>query len=275
MNFLFHQSHPFERLSAVRFCLGLIVAILLILGPYDSFYADTAPWLFQAQPPCSWFPNLGFHFWTLKYATILLSLVFAFGRWPKVTAPLFALTFLAFNFYITCFHTTYWITNTHLNFFTLGLAIVPFLDPNKASCKELASFILAFMITYIATLYLQAGVSKYQWGGLEWFITGKRVLTETTLLGTPFGKWLTQWPALFQLMSLSTAPFELGVPFLFFFEKTRPYAALIAILFHCATFAVLGISFWFLWGLYPALFFYKAPSPLFVHHKLARKPLFS
>lgn len=254
MDFLFHQSDPFERLAALRVSLGLIVATLLILGPYDSFYVDTAPWLFEAQAPFAWFPNLGAHFWTLKAATILLSLAVAANLWPKVTCPLFALSFLAFNFYITCFHTTYWITNTHLNFFALALACVPFLKP---ASKEMASFILAFMITYVATLYLQAGVSKCLCGGLEWFTSGKRVFFETLLLGTPFGKFLTQWPGLFQIMSLATAPFELLLPLLFF-TKARSLAAAIAILFHLTTFAIMGISFWFLWGLYPALFFYHS-----------------
>lgn len=121
----------------------------------------------------------------------------------------------------------------------------------------MASFLLAFMITYIACLYLQAGVSKCLWGGMDWFTTGKRVWTETCLLGTPFGKWLTQWPLLFQFMSAGTAVVELAVPFLFFFNKTRAVAGLIAILFHLGTFLVMGISFWFLWALYPALLFYR------------------
>lgn len=251
MKFLFGQPYAFERLLAVRVSLCFLVMLLLLLGPYDSFYVDTAPWLYSGP-----LPNLGSHFCTLKGSVLLLAGLFALGRFEKLTGPLFALFFLLFNYYITCFHTTYWITNTHLNFFAIALAISPFLDKSSQKAKELASFLLAFMILYVATLYLQAGVSKCIWGRLEWFTTGNRVWTETLLLGTNFGKWLTQWPILFQAMGIATAFIELVVPFLFFFSRTAKAASLMAISFHLGTFLVMGISFWFLWALFPALFFH-------------------
>ena len=261
--FLFNQPYAVEKLKLVRLCLCLIIITLLILGPYDSFYVDTASWLFKPHFPFFWFPNLGIHFWTLKYSVILLGIcnILNYQRW--ITEPLFAITFLLFNFYVSCFSTTYWITNTHLNFFAIALCFEP-----RKNCAERfakASFILAFMITYIAALYFQAGLSKLIMGGWEWFFEGKRIWTETILLGTPTGKWLTQWPWIFRMMSLGTAIFELVLPFFFFFNNTRKYVAIIAILFHLSTFAIMGISFWFLWALYPALFFYKSsyiPKPI-------------
>ena len=158
---------------------------------------------------------------------------------------------------MTCFGTTYWITNTHLNFFTLALCFEPTGKNTKAQF-ETASFILAFMIAYIAALYFQAGLSKLLLGGLNWFWEGKRIWTETILLGTPFGKWLTNWPWLFQGMGIGTGVFELILPLFFFFEKTKARCAAIAILFHLSTYIMMGISFWFLWTLYPAIFFYKS-----------------
>ncbi len=113
------------------------------------------------------------------------------------------------------------------------------------------------MITYVAVLYLQAGLSKVLLGGWEWFLTGNRIWTETILLGTPIGKWLTQWPSIFRGMGIGTGIFELILPFFFFFERTQAKVASIAIAFHLATFIIMGISFWFLWALYPALFFYR------------------
>lgn len=253
MDFFFNQTHPFERLRAVRMTLCLIILILLSFGPYDSFYVDTVPFLFSAQPPFPWFPNLGIHFWTLKYAVLLGAVCVLFDLKRRWSRPFFALTYLIFSYYITCFGTTYWITNTHLVFFTCALCFEPE-NQTSPKQKQIASFILAFMITYIAVLYLQAGLSKVVMGGSEWFLDGKRIWTETLLLGTPFGKWLTQWPTFFIPMSLGTGLFELFVPFCFFFNRTRQFAACAAIAFHLGTFAIMGISFWFLWTLYPGLF---------------------
>jgi hypothetical protein len=251
MNFLFNQIHPFERLNTIRISLCTLILILLAFGPYDSFYVDTAPFLFSSK----WLPNLGIHFWTLKFTVMLLAICVAFDLKPKLCRPLFAMSYLLFSFYITCFGTTYWITNTHLVFFAIALCFEPLVKtPNRAQ-TELASFLIAFMITYIAALYFQAGLSKALLGGTAWFTEGKRIWTETLLLGTPFGKWLTQWPALFIAMSLGTALFELVCPFLFFFRSTQKYVAALAMLFHLSTFAVMGISFWFLWFLFPGLFF--------------------
>lgn len=268
--FLFNQSFPFERLNLVRISLCLLILILLSLGPYDIFYVDTAPWLFKAKSPFPWFPNLGIHFWTLKYSVMLLAMCVTLNYRPLITRPLFAVAFLFLNFYVTCFGTTYWITNTHLNFFTIALCFEPIIknrEYTKAE-KEIASFIVAFMITYVAVLYFQAGLSKILLGGWKWFFEGKRIWTETLLLGTPFGKCLTQWIWIFQGMSIGTGIFELILPFFFFFQKTQRLVAAIAILFHLSTFIVMGISFWFLWSLYLALFFHKHA------YAFVRKPTF-
>jgi len=274
-HFLFEQINPFERLRYIRISLCSIVILLLLVGPYDSFYLDTAPWLYKAKTPFPWFPNLGSHFWTLKFSVIFFALSFGLGIWKKTTGPLFALLFLFLNYYVTCFGSTYWVTNTHLNFFAIALCFVP---QKSKSSKEFASFLLAFMITYVAFLYFQAGLSKLLWGGLDWFISGQRIWTETILLGTPLGKWLTQWPWIFQVMGIWTGIFELFLPFLFFFEKTQRWCAVAAITFHLGTFTVMGISFWFLWSLYPALFFIKRNSSIrlqssFPRHDDSRAPL--
>lgn len=232
-----------------------MVIILLLWGPYDGFYVEMAPCLFQGRFPFSWFPNLGVNFWLLKGSVLILASATLFNIYRTWLRPLFALSFLAFNFYVTCFGTSYWITNTHLNIFALLLCLEPFKVTENQ--KSMASWIVAFMTTYVAALYFQAGLSKILLGGWEWFWEGKRIWTETLLLGTPFGKWLTQWPLIFRFMGLGTAFFELCVPFLFFSRKTDRIAAVVAIGFHFMTFLVMGISFWFLWALYPALFFVR------------------
>lgn len=256
-SFLFGQTDVFERLKALRITICCILFTLITLGPYDSFYVETAPFLFQAKAPFPWFPNLGIHFWTLKYSVLILAACVFMDLYRKITRPLLALSWMFLSYYVTCFGTTYWITNTHLVFFTWALCFEPSMENNTPTVKqkEIGSFILAFSICYIALLYFQAGLSKWLSGGLEWFLEGNRIWTETVLLGTPFGKWLTQWHFPFKLMGIGTGFFELLLPFLLFFNQSRSLFAILAILFHLGTFLVMGISFWFLWALYPALFF--------------------
>lgn len=268
-DFLFNQPNAIEKLKRIRISLCCIVIVLLSLGPYDSFYVDTAKYLFNPKFPFFWFPNLGIHFWTLKYFVIFLALCNTLNFQRRITEPLFAISFLFFNFYVTCFSTTYWITNTHLNFFAIALCFAP----QKAGVRnEKASFILAFMILYIAVLYFQAGLSKLIFGGWNWFLEGKRIWAETVLLGTPIGKWLTQWQWTFRVMGIGTGIFELILPPLFLFKKTQCWMARIAILFHLTTFAIMGISFWFLWALYPSLFFM---NPINARKQKSRFPFFS
>lgn len=211
---------------------------------------DSAVLLYEPRQPFSWFPNLGWHFWTLKYGVVFFAVLSAFNC--RLGTVFFALTFLLFNYYVKSFSTTWWITNTHLNFFALALCFVP--NQRHARSAELASFLISFMTLYVSILYFQAGLSKVIHGGFSWFFTGDRILTETLLLGTPLGKWLTQWPWIFSFLSFGTGVFELLLPPLFLFRSTQRQMAMIAFAFHMGTFMIMGISFWFLWALYPALF---------------------
>lgn len=243
-----------RALERTQIALSLMVVLLLLLGPYDDFYVEMAPWLYSPQAPFSWLPNLGVHFWTLKYSVMALALLSALHL--RTAQICFAICFFLFNFYVKSFGTTWWITNTHLNFFAIALCFTPG-DSKKKSSQEFASFLIAFMTLYIAVLYFQAGLSKLIHGGLGWFLDGERIRTETILLGTSLGKWLTQWPRLFDSTAFGTGIFELLLPSFFLFRNTQRRMALIAIGFHLSTFLVMGISFWFLWFLYPTLFFYQ------------------
>jgi hypothetical protein len=267
--FLFDQPNPFERLKQTQVALSLMVFLLLLLGPYDDFYVEMAPWLYSPQMPFAWFPRLDAHFWTLKYSVMVLALLSTMKL--RIAQILFAICFLLFNFYIKSFGTTWWITNTHLNFFAIALCLTP-RNSKKKSSQEFASFLIAFMTLYIAILYFQAGLSKLIHGGLGWFLDGERIRTETILLGTSFGKWLTQWPRLFNGAAFGTGLFELLLPPFFLLRNTQRFAALIAIGFHLSTFLVMGISFWFLWFLYPTLFFNQIMNSAKIPSAIKIKP---
>jgi hypothetical protein len=219
---------------SLRKSLYFVIIILLSCGPYGDFYTSN-PLLFTG------YLYLGNWFFVLKYFIIIQILLCLRYYHSKIDNILLAVAFMYFQHYITCFSTSYWITNTHLNIF-LALTCLP---------KKYKSVVVRFCQVYIAFMYFQAGLSKLLLGGISWFLYGERIWTETLLLGTPIGKYLTQWPILFMPMGWFTFIVELIIPCCLLYNK---YLIIIPILFHIGTYMILGISFWFVWILFPAIF---------------------
>lgn len=253
----FEQKAPFERLAFLRISLGLVCLGLLLVGPYNRYYVDAAPFMFEARFPFYGFPNLGTAFWTLKSAAFILAALYAVGWRLRWVGPLFTLCWLSLNYYTFCFHQQWDVEHAHLNFFLIALLSV---DTSRTHLKkrsgaelQWASFILAAVQCYIAMLYFQAGLSKLIWGGWSWFSTGDTLYVKGIMEGTQLARALTAWPWLFSALGIATALFEFGAPLLFFWRRAQAPLALIAISFHLGTFLFLGISFWFLWALFPAI----------------------
>lgn len=246
-SFLFSQPNVERRYKVFVYFLFLTIFILLIFGPYNSFYIENSS-LFS----CTYLPNIGYYFKYLKFFIIILSLLILSNSKLKITFLLFSLLFNFFSYYITCFSTTYWITNTNLNTFSLLVSLIAYFPKNKYK-----SFVLSFAITYISCMYFQAGLAKLLDGGLIWFITGKRIRTESLLLdyngnGSWFTSYLIKYPLLFAPMGWFTFIFELVLGPMLIKNSRLVY---FAILFHFGTYVVLGISFWFIWLLFIPLFF--------------------
>ena len=239
-NFLFNQSNVNQRFDFFTTTLALIVIILFTFGPYGDFYAQTSDFLFT----CKLLIPFGYNFYYLKYLTIILAIFVLFIK-NRLIIIIFTILLNLLQYYITCFNTSYWITNTHINIFAILVCI--------SYNKKYKSFTLAFAMTYIAMMYFQAGLSKLIHGGLIWFITGKRIWVETILLGTNLGKSLLNYKLVFMPMGWFTFIFECVLAPLLI--NKNKYIIYIALLFHFGTFIIMGISFWFIWLLFPALFF--------------------
>jgi hypothetical protein len=69
---------------------------------------------------------------------------------------------------------------------------------------------------------------------------------------------LTQWPIIFQVFGVLTAGSQFGVFFLFLIRLFSLLIPLAAFGFHLGTFFIMGISFWSLWALFPALYWRTA-----------------
>jgi hypothetical protein len=272
---IFHQPNVDRRIALLRISIGVTCVILITFGPFGRFYVDTADFLYSGCFPFYFFPNLGRGFYVLKSIAILSGISLAAGFSTRFSSVIFAVTFSLFNFYVTCFGTTLWNYNTHLVFFSAALCFVNCnmfysLDSVKTEpqeTSELTSYVISFMQLYVGVLYLQSGLSKLIYGGVEWFLSGRTLLGFTIQMGSGIGMHLTRFPFWFKLFAVLTLIFELGfLPILILSKRSQPYLGVVGILFHLAVFTILGISFWFLWILYPALF-------ILYNNQASRSPL--
>lgn len=266
--FFFCQVNALKRISIIRISLSFICLILITLGPYGRFYIDTADFLLVSDFFIFKYLSLGDSFFLLKTLIIISGFTFGLGLFSKVTGTIFSVSFFIFNYYISAFDMGIWNYNTHLNFFLIALcccensryySLDAYLNRTRGAqpslnTYQIASFALAFMQLYIAVLYFQSGISKLIYSGLNWFLSGQTLFVSTIRLGTPFGISLTQYPILFKASSIFTGLFEIGFLLIFHFRKFHKLLSLVAISFHLGIFAVMDISFWHLWFLFPSLF---------------------
>jgi hypothetical protein len=238
----------------------------VLFGPYGDFYAETAGYLYEPGPLLPFLPALSpVAFYGLKLAVLALSLAFAAGAFTRLSGPLLALAFFVFNYYVSRFGGAQWSYNVHLNLF---LGVICFAEASRRlgldarrpaaespGAEARTAFALGFMQLYVAVMYLQTALSKLIYGGLGWFWRGETIYTNAILLGGERGQFLAGLPGLPRTLGLLTLAFEGCFFFLFVAGVSRRALGAAAILFHLGTFAALGISFWHLWLLYPALFF--------------------
>lgn len=250
----------------MRVSLGLVCLILIAGGAYDRFYADASDVLYVPGPPFTFIPDLGTGFLALRAVCVVAGLAFTVGLLSRWSTPVFAGTFALLNFYVARFDAGIWSYNTHLVFFLVALCFTDharFLSldalhsrgaPRAAALP--APFTLAFMQGAAATIYLQAGISKLVNSGPGWYLEGEAIRIYALRIGTEFGHALAQEHWLFPFFGIATAVVEFGLAGLFLF-RAHVLFAIIAIAFHLSTGLVFGITFWFLWTLYPALFLWK------------------
>ncbi len=252
--FLFDQPNASQRITLVRISLCCVCFLLMLWGPYDAVYGYASDALFQARFPFPFFPNLGSGFLALKAVAMASAVLAAVKPSLRWTWWLFAASYVLLNFYTYCCQPTVSIENQHLNLFVLFLCFANW-GRDAVQKHSVNSFLLALMMTHVVMLYLQAGFSKLCFSGWEWFASGETIYVRTVLEeGTYFGRWLTQWPEVFVAFGIGTALFQFGTFFLFLFRPNTVLVPLGAFGFHMGTYLVMGISFWFLWTLFPALY---------------------
>ena len=257
----FTQQNIPRRLALLRVSLGCIILVLVGLGPYGDFYPETASFLYHPGPLLPFLPPLSAGWFSLLRGAVLVSsLLFLSGRWLRVTGPSLALSFFVFNYYVSRFAGAQWSYNVHLNLFSALFCCLYTGQTTPQNNPERSSLILSVMQLYVAFLYFQTALSKLLHGGLRWFLQGETIYTNALLLGGERGAFFASYSWLPPLLGVGTGLFEFGFLFLYLAGFSRRWLGVMGALFHLGIFAMLGISFWHLWLLYPALFYFD-PGP--------------
>ncbi|WP_437690989.1 HTTM domain-containing protein [Sorangium sp. So ce176] len=268
--FLFAQEASLARLAAIRASLGLVILVMVLLGPFDRFFGEMGPLLYAPRGLLAFTPVLDPEtYWSLRVLVAASALSTLLGLATRVSTVALALSFLVLNYYTAQFTGISWNYDTHLNFFAIALCagrsgargslddLLGWTRPASARDVQQASFLLAFMQLYVALLYFQAGVSKLVASGLVWLTSGVTPYRFTITSGAELGRYLTQWPWIFQVFTALGGLFELAFLPLMLWRRSCRAVALAAMAFHLGMYLVMGISFWHLWVLYPALFMYR------------------
>lgn len=271
-NYLFHQPNIDFRIFVARLAISLITVSYVLVGPFDQFHVDAADLLYRPAGMFSFIPKLGgWSFYFFKYAVIVSGISFALGFKTRLSNVVFAFTYFVFAYYVGHFSTQLFSYITHLNLFLIILCFVRAerfwsldwvlaperkAEPYPLARQEFASFALAFMQLFVIAFYVQAGVSKLLFGGVEWFTTGATAYYGAIVAGTKMGLWMSQFPWLFKGVGMFTGLFELGF-FLILWRKIRPLYALSVIAFHFGILLNINIYFYQLSGLVPLLFVFE------------------
>ncbi|WP_037908087.1 HTTM domain-containing protein [Actinacidiphila yeochonensis] len=238
-----------------------VVSLLLVCRVFSSFYTD-AGFLYRSHPllPKRALGAAGFR--RLKLLVLVSSILYGIGFLLPLTGALFCCSFAVLNFYATRFSTDYWITNTHLNIFSFlvyfsgggrGHSVDSLFGVPGWHAASVASLSFLVMRLYVVLVYFQAGISKVLAGGSDWFLTGQSLRVAVGIHGTRRGRQLLATPGRRTCAAVATGVFELLAPVALVSRTVFICFLAIALVFHFATWLTLGISFWFLWILYPGL----------------------
>jgi hypothetical protein len=231
----------------MRRSLGGVLAALLMLGPYDAELLGALSGL--GLGPHGVAVN-GAVFALLRGACVLAGVGYAVGLWPRLMSWSAALLFLAFNGLVASV-TPFWNYNTHLNFFLFGMGW-------GETAPRYRAAVLNGMRLFIGWLYFQAGLSKLLFAGPAWALTGRTLFTYALVLEGPLGGWVAHHPALSPWLAVLGLGFELVFLPLLVLGVSRRALGGAGLLFHLGIWLVLGISFWHLCLLYPALFLMRS-----------------
>lgn len=248
--------HAGQILRLVRISVAFIVGAWTVFALDRTFYAAHADLLYEPGglvwlvPPLS-----GSAFLALQCATVLGAIAMLFDRIASWATLGVAVSFFVLNGYVSAF-AEIWNFNAHLNIFLIALAFAPGSrgsDRNGSSAIAFESSVLFFLRLQVALLYFQAGLTKLLSGGIFW--AERTPYVNLVLRDGWLSPLLADSPGIVALLGNCVIVGEFLIFFMLLFRRTQVIAACCAIALHISFFLLLGIGFWHLILLYPALFF--------------------
>ncbi|TQO82821.1 hypothetical protein FLM06_09495 [Vibrio cholerae] len=235
-----------NQLFLFRFLVSLAIIILIIRGPYNEFSVYSFE-LFNGNSAISAI------FLPSKYIIITLLLAqFANKKLCPLFSSLAAVIFLVFNWYAAnSSPSEMYNYNTHLNIFLIAIAIG---DIFMAMHRDVERYVFSFSRFYVAVFYFQSGITKIIHAGFEWF-DGRTAWVFSMEMGTPLGKYMTNYPELFAIGSIAIVLFEVMFLPLYLIRFHVEKLVIGAFMLHMSVFIIMNITFWHMWMIFPALFY--------------------
>lgn len=277
-NFLFKQPIPIKNARFLEKSVAVAVALIActevdhnfwwILGQHlqmenNFLFIIMQPWIqFVIKCLISFFA-LGVLFeisYKLSLTLLLVAYTFWAGSLYHIHDFLFNATWNPHGFLVT------------LLFISNIAHLLEFLNKRfirlQLSDGEIASWSVATAKIYIITLYFQAAMAKILSPDRKINLNGQQLVYYINLIGSDLAKDLMSVPYLPFFLANSVLVFELIVWLIFLFYSEK-IAGILGVLFHLSCGIFLGIYFWFLLLLYPAIFWFvplqKLSSRVWTH----------
>ena len=242
----FYEAVPLGRVAAFRtLCYLFVVADLMVFTNWVRSHASVPGSLYQPlaigrilplPTPTPLLIN------TIYVVLIVLALVAATGRWPRLLGwPIF---FLYLEWMIIAM--SYGKVDHDRVGFLVALAVLPTVGRARhgdATRSEAAGWALrCTQIAVIATYFL-ASWAKLRFGGIAW-LSGATLTRSVLRRGTWVARLLLDVPGLLVAAQWGIVIFELASPLIFFLkERWRIWAIGGFYLFHVVVFSTITISF--------------------------------
>ncbi len=206
-------------------------------------------------------PGLITAIYAIFVASAVLMLIGLFGRAASAITAISAVYLISFLFLYGKVDHVY----HHLIFISVLCALFPSTDTlsldavlaawrdadagrlRRSQPSVVYGYAMRCMWLFVGLGYYFPGLWKFSRSWIHW-LSGKALYNDIAQAGevlpwTPFQLWLIQHPLLMSLGSALVVLFELGFIFIILFPRLRPFAGILGLAFHNATYLALRILF--------------------------------
>jgi len=263
----FNQTTSSSSLSLFRFFFGLLMFFSIIRfvakGWVKDFYIN--PDFHFSYYGFEWVTPIGDYTYLLFYICAISSLFVCVGFKYRISIILFFLSFT----YIELMDKTYYLN--HYYFISILSFLLIFLPANSSFsldnilCKKKHNKIPKWTVDSIKLLvsivYIYAAIAKMN---SDWLINAQPLQTwmqtkfDFSILNINLGETLFQQKWFYYFMSWGGFFYDLTIPFLLLYKKTRLFAFFLVIIFHLLTVVLFPIGMFPYIMIFSAIIFFSA-----------------